>query len=200
LIFVSRLRRLRRARSAQSNSRTIRVTSSVGSGPTAIAAFDAALHGAGIGNFNLVQLTSVIPTGSRIDDLGRDPARVEGQWGDRLYVVLAEGHADRSGDEAWAGIGWVQQDGSRKGLFAEHSGTSEAGVQSDVTDSLIAMTNSRPDDFGPIGRRIRGIVCDEAPVCALVVAVFEPQAWVYDWSPPADLNARSVSSSGSLDP
>jgi arginine decarboxylase len=165
-----------------------------------MAAFDAALQDAGVGNFNLVQLTSVIPTGSTIHDIGEGPATVRGEWGDRLYVVVAEGHADRPGDEAWAGLGWVQQEGSRKGLFAEHSASSEAGVQSDITNTITAMTDRRRDDFGPIGRRIRGTVCVEAPVCALVVAVFEPQAWVHHWAPPADLKPRSVSGSVTLYP
>lgn len=192
------MRHLREPRSGESRSRNITVTSSVGSGPTAIAAFDAALDGAGIGNFNLVQLTSVIPTGSHIQDLGAEPAPVKGEWGDRLYIVLAEGQADRSGEEAWAGIGWVQQDATRKGLFAEHSGSSEAAVQTDITSSLISMSDSRPEQFGPIGRRIRGTVCVGAPVCALVVAVFEPQAWVRNWAPPPYLEPRPVSGTGTL--
>jgi arginine decarboxylase len=185
---------------AESPDRVITVTSSVGTGPTPIAAFDDALQEAGVGNFNLVQLTSVIPTGACIDDLGERPATVEGDWGDRLYVVLAEGRADRSGDQAWAGIGWVQQADTRKGLFAEHSGSSESSVQSSISHTLTAMTDRRPDDFGSIGRRIRGTVCEGAPVCALVVAVFEPQAWGRDWAPPSDLDTRAVSGFGSLYP
>ena len=198
--LVSLLRRSRAPRVAESRRRVITVTSSVGTGPTPVAAFDAALQGVGLANFNLVQLTSVIPTGACIDDLGESPAMVESEWGDRLYVVLAEGHTDRSGDQAWAGLGWVQQPDSRKGLFAEHSGSSESSVRSNITHTLTAMTDRRHDDFGSIGRRIRGATCVGPPVSALVVAVFEPQAWGHEWAPPPDLEARTVSGLDSLYP
>lgn len=165
-----------------------------------MAAFDAALQDAGIANFNLVQLTSVIPTGAHIADFGEDRLTMSGEWGDRLYVVLAEGRADQPGDEAWAGLAWVQQDGSRKGLFTENSGTSESGVRDDITHTITSMTNRRPDEFGPVSRKMRGITCVDEPVCALVVAVFEPQAWIDTWAPPSDLEVRSVSGFGTLYP
>ena len=47
-------------------SRSLLITSGAGEARTEPAAFDAALLSAGVGNFNLIRLNSVIPTGSMI--------------------------------------------------------------------------------------------------------------------------------------
>jgi Pyruvoyl-dependent arginine decarboxylase (PvlArgDC) len=78
-------------------SPVIRLTSGFGTGPTRLAAFDAALREAGIANFNLILLSSVIPAGSELVDAGaaaepRSPPI--GDWGDRLYIVLADQRVD----------------------------------------------------------------------------------------------------------
>ena len=84
----------------------IRITSGTGSGPTKLAAFDSALLAAGIGNYNLVPLSSVIPPGASIV---RDvPVDNDIEWGHRLYVVMAAQHETDPGLEAWAGLGWAQ--------------------------------------------------------------------------------------------
>jgi len=44
----------------------ILITDGVGTGPTRLAAFDAALQIAGIGDFNLIELSSIVPNGSEI--------------------------------------------------------------------------------------------------------------------------------------
>ena len=46
--------------------REIRLSTGVGVADTSLAAFDAALYEAGIGNFNLLPLSSVIPPGADI--------------------------------------------------------------------------------------------------------------------------------------
>jgi arginine decarboxylase len=153
------------------------------------------LDNAGIGNFNLVQLSSVIPAGSSIDDRDGAAATVDGEWGDRLYVVMATAEVDRLGEEAWAGIGWVQQQDSRKGLFVEHHGPAKPELQAEIMNSLGSMCERRGDQFEPTRYHLRGTTCVGTPVCALVVAIFEPQAWS-EWTPPADLRARSVGPGG----
>src|SRR5438445_8079689 len=101
----------------------IHIGAGVGVGPTALSAFDAALNDAGIANYNLLKLSSIIPPKSEIivheDKIVHD---VPGGWGDRLYVVMAEIRIDKPNEEAWAGIGWVQDPVTGKGLFAEHDG------------------------------------------------------------------------------
>lgn len=42
------------------------VTSGTGEAPSELAAFDAALHQAGVANFNLIRLSSLIPPGSQV--------------------------------------------------------------------------------------------------------------------------------------
>jgi arginine decarboxylase len=182
-------------RQISASSRTITLTSAVGSGATALSAFDAALDNAGIGNFNLVQLSSVIPAGSSIDDRDGAAATVDGEWGDRLYVVMAKAEVERLGEEAWAGIGWVQQQDSRKGLFVEHHGPAKRELQSEIMNSLGSMCERRREEFEPTRYHLRGTTCPGTPVCALVVAIFEPQAWS-EWAPPAGLHARSVRPGG----
>ena len=153
---------------------TIPLSSGVGTGPTTLAAFDAALRGAGIANFHLLALSSVIPPGSTIET--GPIGHIDGEWGDRLYVVMAEARTAAPGAEVWAGIGWVQADDGR-GLFVEHEGHSEAQVRDDIRDSLGAMTAGRPERFAAPQMEVRGATCDGAPVCALVVAVYEAQGW-----------------------
>lgn len=158
----------------------IQVATGIGRGPTKIAAFDAALREAGVHNYNLIYLSSVVPPGSVITTLDHGkPATPDGGWGDRLYVVMANERVDQPGDQAWAGVGWVQQEGGTKGLFVEHEGHSEAQVRKDIKDSLDSLCAGRPETFGPQQSVVRGAVCESAdvPVCALVVAVFESAPW-----------------------
>ena len=158
--------------------RTIQVTRGSGSGPTKLAAFDAALMGAGVANFNLMRLSSVIPPGSTISSppRGRE-TEVRGEWGDRLYVVMAEMRVDGAGQQAWAGVGWVQSPESGKGLFVEHEGHSEDEVRHDLERSLASLAASREEAFGPSRYSVQGAKCAAGPACALVVAVLGCAPW-----------------------
>lgn len=167
--------------SRRSRLRTIEVIRSSGTGPTTLAAFDAALIDAGIANFNLLRLSSVIPPDTEVvPALGR-ATRATGEWGDRLYVVMAELRADRPGREAWAGIGWVQDEESGKGLFVEHEAHSEHQVRNDIEQSLGALVAGRPDHrFGPVHSVVHGVRCEDQPACAMVTAVYESEPWSVD--------------------
>lgn len=153
----------------------LQLSSGVGTGPTKLAAFDAALRDAGIANYNLLVLSSVIPPGSEIVEV--DSASTSGEWGDRLYVVLAEERTADPNAEAWAGIGWVQNQETGKGLFVEHHGASEQAVRADITDSLKALVEGRNEEFGPINMKIQGTICHRDPVCSLVAAVYKSEPW-----------------------
>lgn len=154
----------------------IEVASGVGSGPTELAAFDAALMAAGVANFNLVVLSSVIPLGSQVVACD-GPAKPAGAWGDRLYVVLAEDRTSTRNTEAWAGIGWVQDESSGRGLFVEHHGNSQAEVEGDIADSLDALSRNRGENLGPHHLKLAGATCREDAVCALVVATYVSSGW-----------------------
>lgn len=154
----------------------INITAGNGVGPTELAAFDHALVNAGVANFNLIYLSSVLPPGSDVKILTH-PNHPVGQWGDRLYVVMAQMRTQQRNQEVWAGIGWMQDPETRKGLLVEHEGYNEAEVRADIENSLKALAQNRNKVFGPIHMKVIGKKCIALPVCALVVAVFESSEW-----------------------
>ena len=154
----------------------INIASGTGVGPTELAAFDHALVNAGVANFNLIYLSSVLPPASEISE-SDVPLKPNGGWGDRLYVVMAQKRTTQRNQEAWAGIGWIQDPETKKGLLVEHEGHSEAEVRADIENSLGALAQNRGMQFGPINMHVVGKKCVALPVCALVVAVFESSSW-----------------------
>src|SRR5438105_12672070 len=98
---------------------TIQIAAGTGTGPTKLAAYDAALNAMGVANYNLIRLTSIIPPDSKVVDTDEPIKNPPGDWGDRLYVVIADTRVDTPNMEAWAGIGWVQDEKTGKGLFVE---------------------------------------------------------------------------------
>ena len=155
----------------------INITSGIGSGPTKLSAFDAALNHAGVANYNLIRLSSVIPPKTVIKVHNKPLTDVPGNWGDRLYVVMAEQRVDTPNAEAWAGIGWVQDKKTGKGLFVEHEGKSKKTVENDIRQSLQALMATRNVRFGEIRMKVVGRTCQHEPVCALVVAVYQSSEW-----------------------
>jgi arginine decarboxylase len=152
----------------------IYIVSACGEGSTEIAAFDQALYKAGIANFNLIPLSSVIPPGSEVIPGGLDWNHKA--WGDRLYCVLVRNTVTEFDQQAWAGLGWVQtRDG--RGLFVEHYAQNEATVSKLIEHSLGNMLAIRKMGHLEIQSVITGIECVNKPVCALVAAVFHTEPW-----------------------
>jgi arginine decarboxylase len=151
------------------------VTTGIGEARTPLAAFDRALFDAGIGNYNLIVLSSVIPIGATV--VRKKWQGCDEQWGDRLYVVLAEHRSDAVGQEAWAGLGWVQSEGDGRGLFVEHHGVSRQQVEDHIEASLASMCAYRRDSFTSPQMAVAGTVCTGDPVCAVAAAVYEAHAW-----------------------
>ena len=154
----------------------IQLSGGIGIGPTELSAFDQALVHAGVANFNLIYLSSVLPPNSRVK-INDHPEKPEGNWGDRLYVVMAQMRTSQRNQEAWAGIGWIQDPKSKQGLLVEHEGHSESEVKADITHSLQALARNRGMEFGIPRMHIVGTKCTDLPTCALVVAVFESTSW-----------------------
>lgn len=155
----------------------IQVSAGTGTGPTKLAAFDSALQAAGIANYNIIRLSSIIPPDSDIIELDGPITKQPGKWGDRLYAVMAEFRSDTPNVEAWAGIGWVQNKKSGEGLFVEHEGASEVQVRRDIEHSLDALAKTRGVNLGPISMKVIGITCEHLPVCALVIASYQATSW-----------------------
>lgn len=155
---------------------TIEIGAATGVGPTAMSAFDAALRELGVGDANLIRLSSVIPPGATLDRTER--VRKPILWGDRLYCVYAVQHANELGRTAAAGIGWVlRDDDSGAGLFVEHEGETADEVTSLIRASLDDMTRNRPGTFGPVHQRIIETRSDGGPACALVLAAYRTTPW-----------------------
>lgn len=107
----------------------IRVVWGTGEGPTALASYDAALAAAGVHNYNLVRVSSVLPANATVETPGTAPDL--GPVGGRLTVVEARatGHAS-----AAACLGWAVADAG--GIFYE------AGAG----DDEVSGERVRPDD------------------------------------------------------
>lgn len=160
---------------AMPNELRIQIARGTGAGPTPAAAFDAALMDAGVANYNLLCLSSVIPPRAQLLR-GRHltPAH---QYGQRLYVVLSQMSEERPGHQAAAGLGWVQDEVSGCGLFVELHHADRARLEHDLHVTLDAMTRQRTVDFGPVHTEIAQRECERQPVCALVVAVYACEPW-----------------------
>ncbi len=155
----------------------IQIAAGAGTGPTKLAAFDAALNQAGVANYNLIRLSSIVPPGSKINVYDGPVSTQSGSWGDRLYVVMADMRVDTPNAEAWAGIGWVQDQETGKGLFVEHEGANEGTVRRDIQQSLESLMATRNVDFGEIHMKVIGRTCTHEPVCALVIATYQTTGW-----------------------
>lgn len=153
----------------------IAIARGVGSGPTPLAAFDAALFDAGVANYNLITLSSVIPPGSVIER--RRWHTPPEDWGRRLYCVLSQHREDRPGHAAHAGIGWVHDALSGAGLFVELHGDDRDRLSTDLHATLKAMQAQRVIDLGPVHTEIASTRCVSDPVCALVIAVYAAAPW-----------------------
>jgi arginine decarboxylase len=161
----------------------ITICSGTGTGETTLAAFDNALKNAGIYNYNLVKLSSIIPPRAVIKT-GKYEAVDE--FGNKLYVVLAEERTDLLGRSIAAGIGWYQWDDGR-GVFAEHHDIIEAlnakeaekNVQKKLETTVRNLCEFRNISFNK--RKINTIITSKEvktkPTCTLVAAVYKSESW-----------------------
>lgn len=156
---------------------TIRVSRGSGSGRTPLSAFDDALRDAGVADFNLVRLSSIIPPGSRILDV-RGPHQLTGGHGDLLYCVYAVSLATEPGETVWAGVGWsLADDGSGAGLFVEHTGPTEGDVAWDISASLDDLSVRRGGGYHEAGSVLTSATCTTQPAAAVVIATYRREGW-----------------------
>jgi arginine decarboxylase len=142
----------------------IRVVTGTGTGPTAVAAYDAALAAAGVHNYNITTVSSVIPDDSTIHVL--DSAPDLGPVGEKLTVVEARATSD-SGTDAAAGLGWTTTAGGR-GLFYEASGSDTETVRERVAAGLESGRALREWSFAD-ERIVTAHTTDKEPYATAVV-------------------------------
>jgi arginine decarboxylase len=162
----------------------ITVTAGSGTGSTTLSAFDAALKAAGIHNYNIIKLSSVIPPGSEvvIKKWKNSPT----EHGKKLYTVMAEIRTDVMKRSIAAGIGWYQiKDG--RGIFAEHTDMierlnakeAEENVAKKIEATIRDLCANRGYPFNK--RRFKKVISSaevkDKPTCTLVAAAYESQAF-----------------------
>ena len=145
----------------------------MGTGATLLSAFDGALMAAGVADFNLIRLSSVIPRPAVITTTTEPLA---GEHGDRLHCVWAAGYAEHPGEIAWAGLGWVR-DESGRGLFVEHHAGSEESVLELIHKSLADMNARRGGGYGPVETAVVSVHNEGQPACALALATYTVTGW-----------------------
>lgn len=163
------------------------VTGGFGTGRTEISAFDGALKNAGVANYNLITLSSVIPPYSKVIVRELSVHHYSAlEHGRRLYVVMAKQLQNEPGLAAYAGLGWVQSNLKTdpkfcgRGLFVEHHGYSKHDVQTKIKQSLEDMILNRPE--GHIYGKQRmfvygGEVDQKGYACSVAIAFYKSEDW-----------------------
>lgn len=154
----------------------INIVKGAGEGCTAKSAFDSALLDAGIHNYNIIGLSSVIPKGTKIIELDKIEDEKKEEFGDKLYVVMSKNISHKTNEHIFAGIGWVQYYGG-KGLFVEQKGSSYEEVEVNIMHSLREMIKRRDFPVEKIKWKIHGKRVLGKPTCVMVVAVYENEGW-----------------------
>lgn len=144
---------------------TIRVAWGTATGPTALSAYDAALADAGLHNYNLVRLSSVVPPDAEVRRAGTAPDL--GPVGSRLSVVEAASTTAGPGTVA-AALGWAVGDDG--GVFYEASGESPEDVTATVREGLAAGRRLREWSFGDGDLQVVSADADAGTYAAAVVA------------------------------
>lgn len=154
----------------------IEVIKAIGRGHTDIGAFDNALWNAGVANFNLIRLSSVIPEQCKEVVVSERYQRKKAH-GDKLYCI----YASSVGSQCAAGIAYDRDDETGLGVFVEHEGDNEKIVRERLNKSLDDLFENRSWKLNP-GNRHEFSIKAEAEnegevVCAFVVAVVQEQGW-----------------------
>ena len=158
--------------------RLIRVVRGTGEGPTELGSYDAALADAGIHNYNLVRLSSVIPADPDIEVVGTAPDL--GPVGDELHVVESAATA-APGESVAAGIGWARSESGR-GIFYEVAGADEESVREEIREGLATGRDLRDWTFVEERVVVEGVDAGQDFASAVVCATYGesrpgPTAW-----------------------
>jgi arginine decarboxylase len=122
---------------------TIRVAAGVATGPTEIASYDAALAEAGLHNYNLVTVSSVVPADATIEVVDNVPDL--GPAGNQLTVIQSRATTTEPG-RVTAGLGWAT--GPGPGLFYEEAAEADREtVRERITEGLAAGRGLRDWTF-----------------------------------------------------
>lgn len=160
----------------------ITITSGKGYGKTTISAFDAALKDAGIYNYNLLTMSSIIPPKSKIV-LKKFKASVK-EYGHKLYVVKSEIRTRESGKFIGAALGWYQLPDGR-GIFVEHEeiGETKEAVEANIDDnirkSLIDLCHFRGIRIVEKNMKMKTSIIEvkDSSASVLVIGAYKSEGW-----------------------
>lgn len=161
----------------------IQVISATGVGKTPLSAFDNALKNTGVYNYNLIALSSIIPTGAKVIKAKQYDANPP-VLGNRLYVVKADIRSSQSDKAIAAGLGWYfLKNGG--GVFVEHeieTVTAESAKEElnfKIMSSLSDLCEFRGEKFHKDRAKTALAVCEvgSLPACALVTAIYKSEPW-----------------------
>lgn len=145
----------------------IRVAWGTGRGPTRLSAYDAALAEAGVHDYNLIELSSVIPADASVEEVGTAPDL--GPGGNGLHVVEASAVGSRGPQSAV--LAWAYSpDGP--GLFYE-AGASEPvdAVVDEALTGVEAGVELRERPYGEPETRAVTVDADDVEGYAAAVAI-----------------------------
>ncbi|THE63806.1 pyruvoyl-dependent arginine decarboxylase [Salinadaptatus halalkaliphilus] len=150
---------------------TIRVVWGSASAPTSMASYDAALAAAGVENYNLVSVSSVIPADVDVEAVGTAPDL--GPAGERLTVVEARATTADPGRVS-AALAWSQSVDGGPGLFYETSGEmGREAVERRVREGLESGQQLREWPFGDPRVAVESCQADAGTyTTAVVLAVY----------------------------
>jgi arginine decarboxylase len=162
---------------------TIKVVKGKGEAKTKLSAFDAALKDAGVYNYNLIFLSSVIPPNSEII-ISENFESPKEDYGNKLYVVCAEDRSDEVGKFIGAGLGWYQFE-ENKGVFVEHhiKGETHVAVKSElnqrIKNSIKDLCEFRDVTFkeAELHSEINITEVKNNPTSVLVMAAYKSEGW-----------------------
>ncbi|KKQ23005.1 MAG: Arginine decarboxylase [Candidatus Wolfebacteria bacterium GW2011_GWC1_37_10] len=153
------------------------LTSAIGSGKTSLSAFDDALFKAGMGNYNLIRLSSIIPKNAKIKvkkNNKKETFQFDGH-GFKLYAVYEYNICFR-GESTWSGLGWFQKEDGR-GIFVEHSGSSKEKVENLIENSILELKKRRQYK-GKYNKLVIGKKNESNDfICSLVIAKYKVENW-----------------------
>ncbi len=156
------------------------ITGGVGTGSTELSSFDDALFNAGVSNYNLIYLSSIIPPNSNIKQV-ENYITPEEDFGKRLYVVKAFETTSKIEEHIAAGIGWYKIE-EGKGFFVEHHAKGGSDVYLKVSrlidQTLQDMCERRKIKFDSsfVDKNIHATVCIDLPISVISLAVYQYQS------------------------
>jgi arginine decarboxylase len=148
----------------------IQIVWGTGQGTTPLSSFDLALAEAGINNFNLIPLTSVIPGGAVIEKTHEYINRQNRRPGDIVYVVMAR-KIMQGPSRISAGLAWRQSE--EGGIFLEEEGETREEVAEKLASGLKEMVAARNWTWNsPADSKVIEGEFDEYG-CVVVIAVYD---------------------------